>query len=173
MLSKKVLIGLWVVLLSLPSCLNEEVCEDVATVPVRLGFYIEPDPDDPLSDEPIPVSIDSITIYGVGNDSIIYNNTLNASQIELPLNSLTDSSGFVFRFPQPADLPQRLQDTLWLYYQTEPFLISLECGFITFYELTDIQYTNTFIDTIEIDNISIINTLDEHIKIFPHTVDNK
>ncbi len=137
------------------------MCEDIATVPVRIGFF-----EDNNTDDPIAVSLDSLTVYGLGNDSLIYNNRPNVAQIELPLNSQQDSCAFIFILPQaPSEFLQL--DTIWFYYDRKATLISMECGFSTFYELNDISYSKNRIDSISLDNLNVRNTLDEHIKIFP------
>lgn len=152
-----------VLILLMYSCLNEEVCEDVATVPVRIGFYqMEAEEEDPQV-----LAIDSLTVFGVGNDSIIYQNRFNVSRIELPLNSAIDSCAFVFVLPshEPGLLPAA--DTVWFHYRILPNLISMECGFVSFYELNTVTHTRYNIDSLSIETPSITNTQDEHIKIFP------
>lgn len=152
-------------MLAQTACINEEVCEDIATVPVRIGFFTENN----AADEPTPITLDSLTVFGLGNDSLIYNNQFNISQIELPLNSQQDSCAFIFVFPQvPAEI--LLHDTIWFYYSRKATLVSMECGFSTFYELKNISFSRNRIDSLSLDNINIRNTLDEHIKIFPDNI---
>jgi len=145
------------------SCINEEVCEDVETVPVRLGFYTE------IENEPEPASliIDSLKVHGLGKDSLIYNYQRNISRIELPLNSGADSSAFILYFPAPPEFSHLAKDTIWFFYDVLPTLISMECGFASFFELKEVRHSRMFIDSIYIEQISVTNTLDEHIKIFP------
>jgi len=148
------------------SCLNEQVCEDLATVPVRIGFY-KFNEDTKKADA---VVVSGFTAYGVGNDSIIYNNLNGVGRFELPLNGSADSCAFVIKLNTP-DFPEEIyNDTLWFFYTLRPTLISLECGFITFYQLNHIKHTRSLIDSVAIENNQIINTLDEHIKIFPRSV---
>jgi len=145
------------------SCLNEEICEDVETVPVRIGFYAE------IENEPEPATliIDSLKVHGLGNDSIIYNYQRSISRIELPLNSGADSSAFILYFPAPPEFSHLVKDTIWFYYEVLPTLISMECGFVSFFELKEVRHSRMIIDSIYIEETSVINTLDEHIKIFP------
>jgi hypothetical protein len=144
------------------SCLNEEVCEDIATLPVRLGFYRT----DTIAATPPRMSVDSLTIFGLGNDSILYNNLNSVGQIELPLNSLSDTTSFILRWHTPGRTGL-LTDTLTFVYRREPNLISMDCGFVTFFNLQNVYYTGTLINVINIDNSNIRTSLDEHIKIFP------
>lgn len=147
----------------LVSCLNEEVCEDVSTVPVRIGFYAT----DTVNETPSPISISNISVFGLGQDSIIYENVSIVSQMELPLNSTIDSCAYIFRSSFFDDNRYFVDDTLWFVYNRLPNLISMECGFTTFYELTDLRYSRNLIDSVAIDDSNITNSLNEHIKIFP------
>jgi len=161
---QKPILAIWFLLLMLfSSCLNEEICEDVSTVPVRIGFYF----DDQTQDQPVLLAFDSLKIQGLGNDSIIYDYQYNVSRIELPLNSNTRSSVFLIYYPAPPEIDHLLVDTLRLYYEVKPTLISMECGFVSFFELTEVVHSRLIIDSISIEETSIINNFDEHIKIFP------
>lgn len=139
----------------------EEVCEDI-NVMIRIGFY----EDDPDNEEPLSVTIDSLTVYGLGVDSIIYNNSFNVGQIELPLASHKDSCAFVFRFPGNESKPL-IYDTIWFHYIRNPKLISMECGFVTFFELKDIVYSTNQITSILTEDPEINDEFNEHVRIFP------
>ncbi|TVQ93056.1 MAG: hypothetical protein EA393_02525 [Bacteroidetes bacterium] len=145
------------------SCLNEELCEDVETVPVRIGFYAVIENEE----EPVNLIVDSLKVHGLGKDSLIYNYQRNISRIELPLNSSADSSAFILYFPAPPEFSHLAKDTIWFYYEVLPTLISMECGFVSFFELKEVKHSRMFIDSIFIEEVSVTNILDEHIKIFP------
>ena len=138
----------------LVSCDDAQVCEDYSKVPLRVGFYRM------TNNQPARHSIDSITIFGLGNDSIIYNNAKNVSSVELPLDPSRDSTAFVFVFPE-------INDTIWLYYDRKLTLISIECGFLNHYELQKIEHGGFLIRSAQIMQPTITNNLDEHIRIFP------
>lgn len=153
------------VLLFLPftACLNEDVCEDIATVPIRIGFAMR----ETANAEPRSLAVDSLSIHGLDNPVLIYENRNNVSRVELPLHLAKDSVAFVLYIANPIEFLPYVADTLWLYYQRRPVLISMDCGFVTFFDLERLAYSRNFIDTVTIENTSIINNLDEHIKIFP------
>ncbi|MFN2394436.1 MAG: DUF6452 family protein [Bacteroidales bacterium] len=157
---------LWILL---PSCVNEEACEDLETVPVRLGFYYV----DEEQDEPKVLSIDSIYIHGLNNDSIIYNYRRDVSRVELPLNAAANTTAFLLYFPAPPEIAHLVKDTIWFTYELKPTLISMECGFASFFELLEVRHSNIMIDSISIEETSITNNLDEHIKIFPFVDDSE
>jgi hypothetical protein len=153
MISVKYLFLLFIVVL-FSSCLNQESCQDITSVPVRMSFHRTP------GTQPTVVSIDSLTIYGLGNDSIIYNNQKNVRRVELPLDSRQDSCAYVFEFPA-------LKDTVWFFYQRDPVLISMECGFVHHYQITEVRHTGHFIASTEIIEESVTSNMNEHIKIYP------
>lgn len=164
---QKTLVVLFLLLLLFPSCLNEEVCEDVSTVPVRIGFYS----DDETQELPVLLAFDSLKVQGIGNDSIIYDYRYDVSRIELPLNSNAESSAFLIYYPAPPEIAHLVVDTLRLFYEVKPTLISMECGFVSFFELKEVRHSRMMIDSISIEETSIINNFDEHIKIFPFVDD--
>jgi hypothetical protein len=152
----------------LPSCVNEEICEDLETVPVRMGFYYV----DEEEDEPQVLPIDSIYIHGLNNDSIIYDYRRDVSRIELPLNAAANTTAFLLYFPAPPEIAHLVKDTIWFTYEVKPTLISMECGFASFFELIEVSHSNMMIDSISIEETSVNNNLDEHIKIFPFVDDS-
>jgi hypothetical protein len=158
-----VLLISWVSFILITSCINQEVCEDVATVPVRIGFFRK----DTVATTPPMQRVDSLTIYGLGNDSIIYDNRSGVGQIELPLNASLDSCAFVFKLPRVAGLSAPPNDTVWFIYERKPILISMDCGFSSFFEIKMVKYTRYRIDSLSIEDPNVINNINEHIKIFP------
>jgi hypothetical protein len=143
-------------MLGLASCQNNEVCEDAAANPLRIGFYL------PIitNGNPTAYTVDSLTVYGVGRpDSLIYDNRKSVRSIEVPLNPTTDRTGFVFIFPE------NITDTLWVEYEPELNFISAECGFAMFFDIEQVSHTTKRISTFQINQYLVTNSLEEHIKI--------
>jgi hypothetical protein len=103
---------------------------------------------------------DSLTLYGLNNDSLIYNKTVNVQPALFPLNASAESSSFVIQV-------NGISDTIQFHYTSYPHLISKECGY-TYYHLLDSvpKYTQHFIDTIYVSNKTITNLNVENIRIF-------
>jgi hypothetical protein len=144
--------------LLLVSCLNDETCEDTASINVRIGFYRVQD------NNAVRYNIDSLTVFGLGMDSIIYNNTRSVGAVELPMDPSRDSCAFVFVFPE-------INDTVWLYYRRKPTLTSIECGFVNYFELEEIKHSGLLIQETEIIQSSITSSFEEHIRIYPLIID--
>jgi hypothetical protein len=96
---------------------------------------------------------DSITLYGLGRDSMIYYKALKIQTINIPLNPASDTSSFILKI-------NGITHTLMFIYSSYPHLLSKECGF-TFYQYldtifgVDFDYTNRNITTINEENIRI------------------
>jgi len=136
------------------SCTNDEVCEEATANALRIGFY--------LADQEVetPLSVDSLSIYAIGvPDSLVYDKENSVSRVELSLDPINDGCGYVFVFDVHAD-------TLWIYYDRETQLISVECGFTMFYTLQHIEYTSDVIVSLGIAEPHVTNTLNEHIKVY-------
>ena len=103
---------------------------------------------------------DSLTLYGLNNDSLIYNKKASVQPALIPLNSSADSSIFVIKI-------NGVSDTIKFIYSSSPHLISKECGY-TFYHhldtilplkrfhaIKDIFYANKTITNLNVENIRI------------------
>lgn len=149
--------------LFMASCLNEEVCEDVEVLPVRIGFYQL----DTTATVPPRLTLSTLSVGGLGVENLLLDSAANISQISIPLNSITDSCAFVLRMPDVLGNTTNLNDTIWFNYTRQPVLISMDCGFVTFYNIQRVRHTNNIIDSLVVDDSNVRNTLNEHIKIFP------
>ncbi|MFP4064254.1 MAG: DUF6452 family protein [Bacteroidales bacterium] len=138
----------------LSACQEDEVCEEITANPLRIAFYLAG------QDEETRAPIDSLTVYAVGRpDDRIYERENNVSLIEIPLDPGENSSGFVLSFKDT-------NDTIMLDYRHDLHLISVECGFTMFYNLTDVSYSTNQLISLAIANKHVTNTFDEHIQVF-------
>ncbi len=129
---------------------QEELCEDITANPLRVGFYISED------GERFPESLDSLSVKGTGHDSLLYDNQSNVGRVEIPLDMSRDSCGFLFMVPGKTD-------TLKVFYERNLTLVSIECGFVIFFEILDIEITNNFIKSYSVKERNVTNVNEEHI----------
>ena len=103
---------------------------------------------------------DSLTLYGINRDSIIYNKMLKVQPVLMPLNSSSQNCTFIIKIKGVAD-------TIEFRYSSYPHFVSKECGY-TFYHLLDtaLVYSKNFIKGIYISNQTITNLNVENIRIF-------
>jgi hypothetical protein len=103
---------------------------------------------------------DSLTLYGLNKDSIIYNHAASIQPALIPLNASADSCRFVMRI-------NGISDTIEFIYTNYPHLISKECGYTFYHHIDTIIPLNQFhsIKRIEYINQTITNLNAENIRI--------
>jgi|ERR1035437_322492 hypothetical protein len=103
---------------------------------------------------------DSLTLYGLNNDSMIYNKSISVQPALIPLNSSTDSCTFVIQI-------NGVNDTIVFKYSSYPHLISKECGYTFYHHIDTVRnYTKHLIKDIYTANSTITNLNVENIRIF-------
>lgn len=129
-------------------------CREDLSVRLKAGFYTI------KSAKSTSLSIDSISINGLGVDSFIYDNSKSKSSVYLPLNSEALQSDFVFNCND-------IIDTVSVYYSTNNvYFISLGCGCISKHKVDKISYTTNFIDSVQLIYTDVLNVDIEHVKIY-------
>mgnify|MGYP001590654895 CR=1 FL=1 len=127
-----------------------EACFEETNAYLKASFYISNEEQ---------VAPDSLTVFGLGQTTKIYNKAGNVQPALLPLNASAGSCIYIIRI-------NGLNDTIQFLYSSYPHLISKECGY-TFYHILDLPvYTQNNIDTILIINRSITTANEENIRIF-------
>ena len=107
-----------------------------------------------------PAAPDSLTLYGLNNDSLIYYKTVNVQPALIPLNASTESSSFIIQV-------NGISDTIVFQYTSYPHLISKECGYTYYHQLDTLpRFTKHFIKDIYTGNKTITNLNVENIRIF-------
>ena len=106
-------------------------------------------------------SVDSVTISGLDNDSILYNNRKKISSVDLFLNKFADQSYYEISFNDTID-------TLMVWHRNIESYLSFECGCTTTHLVDIIAITGHFIDSISIINYEV-NTLNAtNIELYRH-----
>ena len=151
---------LCLVVFLLTACQGDEVCEDQTSNDLRLRFYLAG------AETESPISIDSLIIFGLGNEhDLIYNGEDAVSLAGLPMDPGSDSCGFVL-------VAGNRRDTLMISYNREVHFLSAECGFTMFFHILEKEYTSNLIDTVVVSNPLVSNVFNEHIKVFMVAVDH-
>jgi len=140
------------IILSLLSCTPESCLEETQSF-LKASFY--------SGEETVKLTApDSLSLYGLNRDSIIYDNKTGVQPALIPLNASTESSKFII-------IINGVTDTVEFRYSSYPHLISKECGY-TFYHHLDTApvHTKHLIDTIYLSNETITTLNVENIRIF-------
>ena len=102
---------------------------------------------------------DSLTLYGIGNDSVRYKKALRVQPAFIPLNASEEKCRFVIRI-------NGITDTISFSYSTFVHLISKECGYTYYHNLDSVNSTLHNIDSIHINQRIVTNLNGTNITIY-------
>lgn len=139
-------------------------CSDNQTCVPRAGFY--------SYSTGSKITVDSISIGGVGapNDSLLV--TLRAGETQLPLRANYPTVSFFFRYLQKDLQDYGVVDTLTIDYTTIPYFADEDCGAMFRYTINDIRHTSNLIDSVAMLDSVITNVDLEQIQIYFRTEAN-
>jgi hypothetical protein len=139
-------------LLLLFSCAPDS-CFDVTESFVKASFY-----DNVTKKMRAP---DSLTLYGINMDTnLVYSKKSNIQPALIPMDASASGCRFIIKI-------NGLTDTLEFSYNSYPHLVSKECGYTFYYNLTDTpRYSKNAIDYIYLTNRNITTVNEENIRIF-------
>lgn len=142
------------------SCSNEECYENKNSLPLA-GFYSS-------SPDPKAISLDYVSIYGVGvpGDSVLHDSVRSLSQSYLPFNIDRNSTKYVIQYLSDLSGLLRVRDTITFNYEIVPYFVSAACGAIYEYKMTSIESTHYFIDSVTCPLKIIDNRNMENLKIY-------
>ena len=141
------------------SCANDEECRKDRYVQMNAKFYTKILNPITKNYTTSTLTIDSITVKGVGVDSILYKNSKKINSLELPLNKFKSTSKFSLKFNQ-------ITDTITILHTNVEQYLSLECGCIKVHTIDTVLTTNHFIDSVKI-KVRNVNTIQsEHVQIY-------
>ena len=141
------IISLTFLVIALSACRSECYVQQIATL--KIGFL------DSVSYK--AKNISGLTVIGLLNDSILYNNTTKSS-IELPLHS--NQTQTVYRLILPARVNTGAKDTILLNvdHTPKPQLVSPECGCVMFHTINDAKLiNNTYNFKMQLTNPNVVN----------------
>jgi Family of unknown function (DUF6452) len=103
---------------------------------------------------------DSLSLYGLNHDSIIYDKTAKVQPALIPLDASVDNCSLVIKI-------NGVSDTIEFQYSSYPHLISKECGYTYYHHLDSIPFfSKNGIKKIDIINRTITNLNVENIQIY-------
>jgi len=138
------------------SCETPPPCEDANGVQANLGFYYYSETT--LND----TLIDSLVVYALNEDLVLFfDGTQTRNQtIALPLSMISDTSIFIFQFGKDGT------DTLEFRYTQYTKLISHECGFVNYFDISEIITTHNLIDSVWVRKELVEYGDEENVKIY-------
>lgn len=138
------------------SCQSALPCDDANGVQANLSFCYYSGT--VLSD----TLIDSLVVYALTDEPTLYFDGTDSedSTIALPLSMLSDTSVYIFQFGKEGT------DTLQFCYTQYTNMVSIECGFVNFCNLTALNTTHHLIDSIWISKELVEFGDEENVKIY-------
>lgn len=156
-----IVLFLLVVLLSvcMHSCKPDTECRQSADIYCKVLFAC-----DSLNEESELVTystIDSITVQGVGSDSVLYDNAYNKSFVLLPLRGDTTLTEYEMIINGQKEILSILHEN------TENF-ISLACGCFVYHTIDSVYVATGVSDSIDIINASVEAIVQDNIRLHFH-----
>jgi len=135
------------------SC-REEECDQTMENRARLSFYTVKD------GSQVDSTIPNLVIYPETRpDSLLYD-SLDRSNVDLPLNPTHHISRFIFMIDS-------LADTLEIAYAREQVFVSHPCGFATNFQINKANISHQHFDSVKILNNRVdLNEDEEHINLY-------
>lgn len=109
----------------------------------------------------VAVQVDSMSVQGIGSDSILYKNK-TISKLELDLNPNATETQFLVTAMQNGHL---FVDTLTLLHHNKPWFQSMECGCRVFSTLDACRVGGIIFKSATIADSAVINLKSEHVRI--------
>jgi hypothetical protein len=154
--SKNYGLALLVLISTIITACSSRGCYDDMTVRMYVYFYTQ------NADSSVSVTLDSLSVQGVGSDSILYQN-ISSDGIELYLNPISEVTQFAFTCEQNGQL---FKDTLTIQHTNQPWFQSLECGSMVFSTLKQVQVTGSIFNSAVITDSTVNTTVTKHVKLY-------
>ncbi|MDR0370644.1 MAG: hypothetical protein LBH80_02140 [Prevotellaceae bacterium] len=136
------------------SCGSDDTCRQNMYVAMRVRFYQQTTDSETGAVGTGTLTLDSLTVKGVGVDSVLINNQKKRSDVNVFLKRFKNETLYVFTFND-------INDTLTILHQNEEELLSFECGYLTTYTLDTVYHTTHYIDSIAIKSRTVNATSNE------------
>ena len=141
-------------------CSNGECYDNKNSLPLA-GFYSS-------SERPQAISLDSISIIGIGapGDSVLQDSVRNISEVYLPFRIDENSTTYEIKYLAGMAGKLKLNDIITFNYDIVPMFVSSACGAVYYYKITSIEYSENFIDSVVCPTGEITNLNRENLKIY-------
>lgn len=148
-------IRLIIIIVAVSSC-TADPCEYPDGVRANIGFYTFDGKS--LQD----TLIDSLKVYLLNDSLTVFydGKSKEIKTIALPLSMISDTSSFIMEFESG------IKDTLTFVYTQYLKLVSHECGFVNYYNITNYEVSNNLIDSLWIRKDLVEYGNEENIKIY-------
>ncbi|MFI3297458.1 MAG: DUF6452 family protein [bacterium] len=153
------------IILLFAACTGDDICREDLDRGMYANLYkmVYDDDLEQMAAESYSVQM---SVNGVGNDSIIYDETL--STLYLPLQKFGDTTSFALTttFMDEDSVYTIYNDTIHVYHTNEEEFVSLECGCAIMNTINSIAITTNVLDSVIIENSLVTSSSSNNIKIY-------
>lgn len=104
---------------------------------------------------------DSITVQGLGRDSVLYDNRKGITTLQLPLRPDTTVTAYRLTYHGRTD-------TLYIIHNNDIQFISLACGEVIYHTIEGFRARGTWIDSIVMIDSTVQATVKDNIRLIAH-----
>lgn len=104
---------------------------------------------------------DSITVQGLGRDSVLYDNRKSITTLQLPLRPDTTVTAYRLTYHGRTD-------TLYIIHNNDIQFISLACGEVIYHTIEGFRARGTWIDSIVMIDSTVQATVKDNIRLIAH-----
>lgn len=134
------------------SCASDnETCREETRVVLRVGFF--------STVNSALASVDSVTVVGIPDGTIFYNNSKSINKVELPLQASGTATEFAIRFNEQWD-------TLTVLHTTNPYFVSYACGMIYTHQIDTVLIRGSVSKSLKIEAKLVNNQNVQHLQIY-------
>lgn len=145
------------------SACNTGGCTDLRSAVPRADFY--------SSDNNRPITVDSLSITGIGvpGDSVLYGPGTRNNSVYLPMPPVSNTVRWRFAYMQKDLAASGIADTLTIDFERTPWFAGEECGAMFKYRITSVQCTANVIDSVTVVDSVVVNVDNPSLNIYFHT----
>ena len=146
------------VFLLLTGCTVDKECR--LEYSARLAVLLQVDSVSASNDTVRLEALDSLSVWGRGQDSLWLNNQKKVTYLSLPLRVDTTCTEYVLSVNASGE------EHLCIYHQNMPRFISLACGCFVYYTIDSITCSGDLVDRVEILNAQVENVSQDNVRLY-------
>ena len=144
-----------IIVVYFPSCNFERACDKPTKFPVQTKFY------NSNSSTLRDTVLKDVSLYGVGReDSLIYND-IDTNRLNYRLSPFSETTKIILNAFSKTD-------TLIFSYTRHLELVSQTCGFAMFFDIKEITFSGSLIDSVHLIEPTLDASKEEHLQVFVH-----
>jgi len=139
------------------SCQPDEKCRQ--SLDVVAGIALKGTAVDSLGEGTAFTSWDSITVQGVGNDSVLYDNKKAVSRVLVPLRIDTNVTAFTLTW-------HGVDDVVYIKHDNERRFVSMACGCVIYHTIESVWCKGTWIDSVKLVNSAVETVEQDNMQVY-------